>query len=101
MLRRCCSRLISLAIYPLSLPCRERRTDVLGADVADVCRRAAVRRLILKPEKPADLLVQAPTKYELVINRKRGRRCLVQRYSAPRRDTGTGLANSWLVVQKP
>jgi putative ABC transport system substrate-binding protein len=42
-----------------------------GPDLVDVSRRAAtyVDR-ILRGEKPADLPVQAPTKFELVINVK-------------------------------
>ena len=42
-----------------------------GPDIVDQYRRAAsyVDR-VFKGEKPADLPVQAPTKYELVINLK-------------------------------
>jgi putative ABC transport system substrate-binding protein len=42
-----------------------------GSNIVDHCRRAAsyVDR-ILKGEKPADLPIQAPTKYEMVINAK-------------------------------
>jgi putative tryptophan/tyrosine transport system substrate-binding protein len=72
------SHLIKLAAQhrlPTVCPYRDMITDggliAYGPDVIDQYRRAAgyVDR-ILKGEKPADLPVQAPTKYELVINLK-------------------------------
>jgi putative ABC transport system substrate-binding protein len=59
------------AIYPYRFFLTSGGLMSYGMDYADVFRRAAeyVDR-ILNGEKPADLPVQAPTKYELVINLK-------------------------------
>jgi putative ABC transport system substrate-binding protein len=59
------------AIYALPLFAKSGGLIAYGPDVVDPYRRAAeyIDR-ILKGEKPADLPVQAPTKYELVINLK-------------------------------
>jgi len=57
------------AVYPLPYLTRSGGLIAYGPDIVDSYRRAAsyVDR-ILKGEKPADLPVQAPTKYELTIN---------------------------------
>jgi putative ABC transport system substrate-binding protein len=59
------------AVYPLRFFASDGGLLSYGPDIVDQHRRAAayVAR-ILKGEKPADLPVQAPTKYELVINLK-------------------------------
>ena len=59
------------AVYPLRLFVNDGGLVCYGPDIVDQYRRAAgyIDR-ILKGAKPADLAVQAPTKYELVINLK-------------------------------
>jgi putative ABC transport system substrate-binding protein len=62
------------AIYPLSSFARDGGLLSYGVNQTDQFRQAAfyVDR-ILKGEKPADLPVQAPTKFELIVNLKTAR----------------------------
>jgi putative tryptophan/tyrosine transport system substrate-binding protein len=59
------------AVYPFGSYARQGGLVSYGVELNDLFRRAAeyVDR-VLRGEKPADLPVQAPTKYELVINLK-------------------------------
>jgi len=62
------------AVYPYRLFAEVGGLLSYGNDVLDNYRRAAIYAdRILKGEKVADLPVQAPTKYELVINLKTAR----------------------------
>jgi putative ABC transport system substrate-binding protein len=65
------ARLRLPAVYPLRLFVASGGLVAYGTDIVDEYRLAAsyVYR-ILKGEKPADLPVQAPTRFELVINTK-------------------------------
>lgn len=57
------------AIYPYRLFVKSGGLMAYGPDVLDEYRRAALYvDRIFKGEKPGDLAVQTPTKYELVIN---------------------------------
>ena len=59
------------AIYGFRQFAKEGALISYGPDTTDIVRRtAAYVDRILKGERPADLPVQAPTKYELVINLK-------------------------------
>ena len=59
------------AVYPYHYFASGGGLMSYGPDTIEQYRRAAdLRRSILKGEKPADLPVQAPTKYELIINLK-------------------------------
>jgi putative ABC transport system substrate-binding protein len=59
------------AVYTTSRFAKEGGLLSYGVDLADVFRRAAtyVDR-ILRGEKPGDLPVQLPTRFEMVVNRK-------------------------------
>jgi putative ABC transport system substrate-binding protein len=59
------------AVYPLSDFARDGGLLSYGVDAVDLFRRAAsyVDR-ILRGEKPGDLPVQLPTKFEMAVNRK-------------------------------
>jgi putative ABC transport system substrate-binding protein len=59
------------AVYSLSVDARDGGLLSYGVDLVDILRRAAsyVDR-ILRGEKPGDLPVQLPTKFEMVVNLK-------------------------------
>jgi putative ABC transport system substrate-binding protein len=59
------------AIYPEHFYVKDGGLMSYGPNIVDQCKRAAAFvDKILKGVKPAELPVQTPTKYELVINMK-------------------------------
>jgi putative ABC transport system substrate-binding protein len=59
------------AVAPGSYFARDGGLLSYGPDIADNCRRAATYAdRILRGEKPGDLPVQFPTKFEMVVNAK-------------------------------
>jgi putative ABC transport system substrate-binding protein len=59
------------AVYAVSYWVRDGGLLSYGPDPVDLFRRAAIYvDRILRGEKPGDLPVQFPTKFEMVVNRK-------------------------------
>jgi putative tryptophan/tyrosine transport system substrate-binding protein len=59
------------AVYPFGSYAKRGGLVAYGVELNDLFRRAAAYAdRILKGEKPAELPVQAPTKFELIVNVK-------------------------------